>query len=109
MAHDEGLAVRLTDAYAHIAGALEKKMFGGLAIMVNGHMSCGVNKDKLMVRVGPEQYEELLKLPHAQEMDFTGKPLRGFIYVSPEGIESDEELNWWVQRSLDFVLSLPPK
>ena len=62
-----------------------------------------------MVRVGPDQYEEALTLPHARPMDFTGRPMRGFVYVDPEGFESDESLGEWVQRSLKFVFTLPPK
>ncbi len=84
-------------------------MFGGIAFMVNGNMCCGVVNDTLMARVGPVQYEAALNKPHARKMDFTGKPLKGFVYVAPEGIESDEDLAGWVKRSLDFVTSLPAK
>ena len=87
----------------------QKKMFGGLCFMVSGHMSCGVTDDPLMVRVGPDQYAEALARPHAREMDFTGKPLRGFVYVDQEGFESDEDLASWVDMSMKFVFSLPPK
>jgi len=109
MAYDEGLAERLRDIYESAGGAAEKKMFGGLAFMVNGHMSCGVVNDTLMARVGPDAYQRALGLPHAREMDFTGKPLTGFVYVAPVGIESDEALESWVALSLGFVRSLPPK
>lgn len=109
MAYDEGLAERLREIYGAAGGATEKKMFGGLAFMVNGHMSCGVVNDTLMARVGPETYQQALDLPYAREMDFTGKALRGFVYVAPEGIESDPELESWVALSLRFVRSLPPK
>jgi TfoX/Sxy family transcriptional regulator of competence genes len=109
MAYDEGLAERLREIYEEITQYTEKKMFGGLAFMVDGHMSCGVVNDTLMVRVGPEQYEHALAQPYAREMDFTGKPLRGFIYVEPEGFESDVALASWVRQSLEFVRSLPPK
>ena len=84
-------------------------MFGGIAFMVDGHMSCGVVSDTLMVRVGPDQYEEALKRPFASEMDFTGRPMKGFVYVAPEGFESDEDLECWVRTSLEFVHALPPK
>jgi len=109
MAFDEGLAERLRDIYDSAGGASEKRMFGGLAFMVDGHMSCGVVNDTLMARVGPKQYRDALGRPHAREMDFTGKPLKGFVYVAPEGIESDEALESWVRMSLEFVRSLPPK
>ena len=109
MAYDEGLAERLRDVYVSMPDVAEKKMFGGLAFMVNGHMSCGVVNDTLMVRVGPEAYANALARPHARQMDFTGKPLKGFVYVAPEGVESDEALSSWVSLSLEFVGSLPPK
>lgn len=109
MAYDEGTAQRIRDFFADDPGVVEKKMFGGLAFMVNGHMCVGVNAEDLMVRVGPDQYEEALALPHARKMDFTGRPLRGFIYVSADGIESDADLNGWIRRALTFVHSMPPK
>lgn len=109
MAYDEGTAERLREIYDGQHDVVEKKMFGGIAFMINGHMSCGVVKDQLMVRIGPDRYEDALKKPYAREMDFTGKPLRGFVYVAPDGFESDESLASWVRLSLDFVLSLPPK
>lgn len=109
MAFDEGLACRLSEIYTSIPGVVEKRMFGGLAFMVHGHMSCGVVNDTLMVRVGPDLYAQALARAHARPMDFTGKPLKGFVYVAPEGFESDEELMSWVQLSLDFVMQLAPK
>jgi TfoX/Sxy family transcriptional regulator of competence genes len=108
MAYDEGLAQRLRETYEAV-GADEKRMFGGIAFMVNGHMSCGVNNETLMVRVGPALFEQALARPHARPMDFTGKPMRGFVYVSPAGVESDEDLASWVRLSLDFVQTLAPK
>jgi len=109
MAYDEGVAERLREAYSEILNVVEKKMFGGIAFMVDGHMSCGVVNDTLMVRVGPERYAEALARPYAREMNFTGRPLKGFIYVNPGGFESDEALASWVSLSVDFVSSLPPK
>lgn len=109
MAYDEGIAQRLREVYEPLAAVVEKKMFGGIAFMVEGHMSCGVVGETLMVRVGPEQYASALAQPHAREMDFTGKPLKGFVYVDPAGYESDEDLLRWVRTSLAFVHSLPPK
>jgi TfoX/Sxy family transcriptional regulator of competence genes len=109
MAYDEGVAERLRDAYLSLPDLVEKKMFGGIAFMVGGHMSCGVVNDTLMVRVGPEQYDAALRRPHARQMDFTGKPIKGFVYVAPEGFEDDTDLQSWVEMSLAFVCSLPPK
>lgn len=87
----------------------EKKMFGGLAFLVNGNMCCGVVGDELMVRVGPEAYQPALGHPDAREMDFTGRALKGFIYVSPEGIAADNDLAEWVRRGSSFALTLPAK
>lgn len=109
MAYDEKLAGRLRKLLARPKEVSEKKMFGGLAFMLHGNMCCGVVKDTLMVRVGPEQYEKALAAPHARPMDFTGRPLNGFVYVGPEGCQTDEALRKWVKRAADFVASLPKK
>ena len=111
MAYDEKCASRLADVLDELSPvpAQPKKMFGGIAYMVQGNMCIGVNQDNLMVRVGPDAYDDALVQPHARPMDFTGKPMRGFVYVPPEGYATREDLTSWVQRSLDFVLSLPAK
>ncbi len=113
MAYDEGLAERirgaLDDTDLGPDEVIEKKMFGGLAFMVRGHMTVGINGEELMVRLGPERYEEALSQPHCREMDFTGRALKGFVYVSPAGSESDTELSHWVSMGLDYVCTLPPK
>ena len=108
MAYDEGLAQRLREALTD-QPVKEKKMFGGIAFMLQGNMCCGVNDDELMARVGPEAYEESLAQPHARPMDFTGRPLKGYIYVAPAGFEDDEELQAWVDRCVRFARSLPAK
>ena len=84
-------------------------MFGGLAFMVNGHMCCGIVGRNFVVRTGPKQYEAALSKPHARPMDFTGRPMRGFVYVGPDGCQLTRDLKAWIQRGLHFVLSLPPK
>jgi hypothetical protein len=84
-------------------------MFGGLAFLVGGHMCCGVVGDRLMVRVGPDAYEEALGRPHARKMDFTGRPMRGLVYVEPRGFASEDALAGWIARGLAFVETLPPK
>ena len=109
MAYDEGLAQRICEQLQEQLGFEEKKMFGGICFMVNNHMCCGIVKDTLIARVGPDNYEDCLSIEHAREMDFTGKAMKGMIYVSPEGIESDLNLNEWLRYSLDFIESLPPK
>lgn len=112
MAYDEGLAQRLREVMADAVpqGALgEKRMFGGLAFMSHGHMAVGIVGVALMARVGPEAYPEALARPHVRPMDFTGRPMNGYVFVDPPGIESDAELAGWVRRCLDFVATLPPK
>jgi len=109
MAYDEGLAERLREVFADRDDVIEKKMFGGIAFMVRGNMCCGVIKDSLMARVGPEQYALVLKRPYAREMDFTGRTIKGFIQVDPAGFESDEDLKSWVELCEVFVGSLPAK
>jgi TfoX/Sxy family transcriptional regulator of competence genes len=109
MAYDEQLAERLRKVFEDEDGVVERKMFGGLAFMVKGNMCCGVVGDELMVRVGPDQYEDALSLPHARVMDFTGKPLKGMVWVGREGIESERQLGRWIQRGLAYVSTLPAK
>jgi hypothetical protein len=109
MAYDEGVAERLRELFADRTDIVEKKMFGGIAFMLSGSMCCGVVDDTLMARVGPDQYGDALNLPHVREMDFTGRPMKGFIYVSPKGFESDESLRQWVSLCERFCQSLPPK
>lgn len=109
MAYDEGLAHRLEKYFRDCPDVVMKKMFGGLCFMVSDHMRCGIVGDTLMARVGPDNYEYCLSQVYAREMDFTGKALKGMIYVSPEGIESDDDLAQWVGMCESFVQSLPPK
>ena len=109
MAYDEQLAERLRAVYAAHEDVVEKKMFGGIAFMVRGHMSCGIVDKTLMARVGPDQYAKALTRKHVREMDFTGKSLKGFVYVDPEGLKTKRALTSWVDLSLRFVASLPPK
>lgn len=77
--------------------------------MVAGHMCCGIVKDSLMARVGPDVYEQCLAKNYASEMDFTGKPMKGIVYVTPEGLSTDKELKEWITICLEFIESLPPK
>ena len=109
MVYSEHLADRTRSALAATADLQERKMFGGLAFMVNGHMCCGIVGEELMVRVGPDLYESSLAQPHTRKMDFTGKPLKGMVYVGSEGIESEKQLGQWVQRCLAYISTLPPK
>lgn len=109
MAYDEGLAERIRTVVLDQPMVSEKKMFGGLAFMRNDYMFCGVLQDSLMARVGPDNYAASLAKPHVREMDFTGRPMKGYVYVDPAGIESDQALAYWVELCMAFVLTLPPK
>ena len=109
MAYDEQLAERVRKLLVAFPEVLERKMFGGLAFLLRGNMCCGVVGGELMVRVGRESYEAALLEPHAREMDFTGRPLRGFIYVASEGLVSEGDLRAWVERGARYAESLPPK
>ena len=109
MAYDEGLAERIRGVLAERRDVIEKRMFGGLAFLVRGRMSVGIVKQDLMVRVGPEAHAELVGQPHARPMDFTGRPMKGFVYVDPAGVEADADLERWVEHGLRYALSQLPK
>ena len=109
MAYDERLAQRVRLELAAQEGVSEKRMFGGLAFMVHGNMALAVDKDRLMVRVGLHWYEASLKRPYAGPMDMTGRLMKGFVVVRPEGLDNKEGLQDWIQRDVEFALSLPPK
>lgn len=109
MAYNEDLAYRIRSVLGLQDSVTERKMFGGLVFMVNGHMCCGVTGDELMVRVGPEMYADALAMPHARVMDFTGKVSRNTVYVDEAGVANDGELAAWIGRGLAYVATLPPK
>ena len=109
MCFDEGLAERLREILQSDRNISEKKMFGGLAFMSRGYMFMGILGETLMARVGPTNYEPALSLPHVREMDFTGKPTKGYVFIDPPGFEEDSDLSHWVNQCHLFVQSLPPK
>ena len=109
MAFDEAVAERVRKALAGATDVVEKRMFGGIAFMVRGNMCCGVIGDRLMLRVGPKGYETALSRPHASAMDFTGRPMKGMVYVEPAGFASPRDLKTWIGRAMEFTLSLPAK
>lgn len=109
MAYDEALATRMRTVLGDRDDVTERKMFGGLAFMVGDRMACGIVREDLMVAVGPDAHDEAVSEAHARPMDFTGKPMRGMVYVAPEGIVSDMDLAKWVQRGVRYALSRPPK
>jgi TfoX/Sxy family transcriptional regulator of competence genes len=109
MAFNEALAERIRDALARKKNIEEKKMFGGIGFLLNGNMLVGVWKDSLIARLGPEQGDEALLEPHVKVFDITGKPMKNWILVEPEGVVEDEQLKDWIQRAVKFVGKLPGK
>jgi TfoX/Sxy family transcriptional regulator of competence genes len=109
MPYDENLGLRIRTILAHLPSLEEKKMFGGVGFLVNGNMACGVHKDSLIVRVGPENYQAALEKKHAGVFDMTGHPMTGWVMVAAPAWASDQDLSRWVQLGLDFAKSLPPK
>lgn len=103
MTYDENLAKRVRESIKGKRNVTEKKMFGGLAFLLKGKMFCGIVKDDLMIRTGPQMYEEALNKPHSRPMDFTGKPMKGFVYVEPQGCKSGKSLSAWIGLGLDYV------
>src|SRR5271170_7436399 len=108
MAFDESLADRIRHALARKKGIEERKMFGGICFMLTGNMLVGVWKDSLIVRLGQDQGEALLE-PHVKPFDITGKPMKNWVLVKPEGIKEDEQLTGWIQRAVKFVGKMPRK
>jgi hypothetical protein len=109
MAYDKGLAQRVRELLEEKPGFVEKKMFGGICFLLCGNMACGIIHEDLIVRAGAERYEASLKLPHTRKFDITGKPMKGWVMVSSEGYETDEDLFHWIQQGVHYALSLPPK
>jgi hypothetical protein len=103
MAYDELLEQRIRDFFdtkriKHEA----KRMMGGLCFMVNGKMCVGVEKNRLMARIGPDAYDGALRRKGCRPMDFTGRPVRGFVFVEPEGLQSEEDLGLWLELALTY-------
>jgi TfoX/Sxy family transcriptional regulator of competence genes len=109
MAYDEALASRIRVALSEDPALSEKKMFGGLAFLHRGLMFVGVSGNKLMARVGKENYQDSLSHKHVREMDFTGRPMQGYVYVEASGLKTEEQLSFWLLRCKQFVSTLPAK
>ena len=110
MAFSEELAERIRRGLARRKGVEEKKMFGGVGFLLNGNLLVGVRKDSLLVRLGPEQSDEALKEAHVSEFQITGRgTMKGWLVVSLEGVQSDDQLKGWIQRAVKFVGKLPAK
>lgn len=107
VAYDEALGNRVRAILLSVPNVDEKKMFGGVTFMVNGQMCCGVLKDDLVVKTGPEGFDELVAQPHVRPFDFSGRPMVGMVYVAGPGVATDAHLRAWIQRGLDFVNANP--
>jgi TfoX/Sxy family transcriptional regulator of competence genes len=109
MAFSESLAGRIRDVLARRKNIEEKKMFGGIGFLLNGNMLVGVWKTSLIVRIGPDGSEDALQEPHVRPFDITGKPMKGWLMIGPDGIETDDHLRNWIQRATKFVETLEKK
>ncbi len=110
MAYDEQLAARVREVLEGSPGVTEKRMFGGLAFLKHGHMFVGISgTQRLMARVGKDSHAASLARPHVAPMDFTGRPMAGYVYVEPAGLASDSDLAFWVKHCEAFVMTLPAK
>jgi hypothetical protein len=109
LAVDESLAARVRDHISRIPAWSEKRMFGGIAFMIEGNMAVGVSGQDLMVRVGPEADAEALGRPGARPFDMTGRPMAGWVLVGPEGYPDETTFADWVDEGITFAASLPPK
>ena len=109
MAYDKALETRISSLLGPSSGLLAKKMFGGIGYLLNGNMAFGIIKEYLIVRVGADNYEAALAKPHTCVFDITGRPMKGWVMIAPEGVKNETELQNWVQAGLDFAQTLPPK
>jgi TfoX/Sxy family transcriptional regulator of competence genes len=102
MAYDEHLANRTRELLSGKRNVKEKKMMGGLTFMVNDKMCVGILNDELMARIDPAVYESVLERKGCREMDFTGRPMKGFVFIGPEGTKLKKDLEYWINLALDF-------
>ena len=109
MTCDAGLVERVRRALEGESGIALRRMFGGVCFTVNGNMACGVQRDELVVRVGPEAHADALRDPFARPMDFTGRPMKGYVYVAAAGCGNLRSTRRWVTRGVRFARSLPRK
>ena len=109
MPYSKSLAARIRQALAGTGGIVDKKMFGGVAFLLHGNMLVAVWNDSLIVRLRPEEGENALSEPHVRQFDITGRPMKGWVMVEPDGLDSDAQLRDWIERALNFVRTLPAK
>ena len=108
MAYNEKLAERIRGEFGGIP-FVEKKMFGGVGFLVHGNIACGVHKENMIVRVEPDKYEKLLNKKHTRVFDITGRPMKGWLMVEPDGCKTAKQLRGWVREGVEFALTLPAK
>ena len=109
MAFDESLAARIRAHLGKRDGVAERKMFGGITFLLRGNMCCGVHRDALIVRLGPDEARRALGEPHTRVFDLTGRPMKAWVVVEPKGLATTAQLESWVDRAATYAGSLPPK
>ena len=109
MAYDPGLAQRIREILDQQSGLTERKMFGGLAFLLEGKMFVGIQGSTLMARVGSERYQDALAVPHVREISFNGRPMKGYVYVDSPGLTEDRDLAAWVSWCAGYVARIPAK
>lgn len=114
MPYSKALAARVRQVLSGHRGVLEKnvaekKMFGGVCFLLHGNIFVGVWQDSLIARVGADRAESALRQEHVREFDVTGRPMKGWVMIDPDGLETDAQLKEWLEQARDFVTSLPPK
>lgn len=109
MAFSESLAARVRHALARTRGIVEKRMFGGLVFLLDGNLLVGVWHDSLIARLGREAADAALQQPHVGVFDVTGRPMRNWVLIDPDGLDGDCQFNDWLDRAMAFVQTLPPK
>ena len=109
MAYDDILAAQVRAVLGEQEGLSERKMFGGLGFMLYGNMCCGIQKSELILRLGPNKGAEALQDPRMRPFDTIGRPMKGWAVIDAADLEKETELSYWVQQSVDFTLTLPPK
>ena len=109
MAYSASLAQRIRQVLNHQRGIAEKKMFGGVGFLLHGNLCVGIWKNSLIARLGPEQADAALQQPHVRAFDITGRPMKGWVMIEPDGIDTDEQLADWIRLSEEFVGALPRK
>lgn len=108
MAYNEKLANRIREEFGNLP-FIEKKMFGGIGFLVYGNMACGVHKNNMIVRVDHDKYENLIKKKHTRVFDITGRPMKGWLMVEPNGCSTAKQVSTWVKEGVELALTLPPK